>query len=540
MEFLDAFPPELGDLDIESIDVFTIEETLKVMKQYFTHKDAPIPEKVSRPQDGNGAERELKDPSFDFLPISMDIRKSTPDTHSPLSIDGLLERDDVSCVTDISHIQGSDFSNLQANNDLQAEGCLPLLSGEHHNTKLTATSTAFSQLLPKTLIGMKRNLIMDGTTEWNQSTLPAKRRRKSNSTAIAFPMHISYSGQRPHSTSIVSTNEFSAERFHYQMKGPPCSLETESASVDEKSTLNHRHTIQTPLQAMEAFTYHHPKSVYQRNISPEEASYLRTCLPHSQGHLQFANQAQAGQAALTTVLKWDFEPPPNDKTIPQDNTQQAHYVRLLTAAFHDTSSSINQGLGPWQQHWPAFAVGDSHYPPQLIETACWQLVAIAVALHTHGPRAFCIFDNSKMQFIHRSRKQTFATRIDLMCEALRLSKARCETVLKGESLEMFVGTAAQTIAQSRNMKKTNIKRWGDVVEVKRAFAGRAAACVKSGLPVPAQLGAMGPAAERGVGEGEREGRGTSCLGDSAHQSGIVASEGHGFDHVDAGKWVAFQ
>jgi len=131
MEFLDTFPPELGDLDIESIDVFTIEETLKVMKQYFTHKDAPIPEKVSRPQDANGAERELKDPSFDFLPISMDIRKSTPDIHSPLSIDGLLERDDVSCVTDISHIQGSDFSNLQANNDLQAKGCLPLLSGEH-------------------------------------------------------------------------------------------------------------------------------------------------------------------------------------------------------------------------------------------------------------------------------------------------------------------------------------------------------------------------------------------------------------------------
>ncbi|KAF2844647.1 hypothetical protein T440DRAFT_370031, partial [Plenodomus tracheiphilus IPT5] len=192
---------------------------------------------------------------------------------------------------------------------------------------------------------------------------------------------------------------------------------------------------------------------------PTPANALRMHPQPGQGQLHFANRAQAHKAASSIPTKWDFVPPRSDSTMPHNLPSQTAYVHKLVAAIHNTSGAINKGLGPHQQKGSGLSIGGAKYTPMQIEARCWQLVFKTEQLHKHGPRIFQIYDESKMSLIHKSRMLTFGQRIGHMCDALAVSKARCEMVLKGESLETFIGTAMTTVSQAEKMKKTNDERW---------------------------------------------------------------------------------
>ncbi|KAH9862832.1 hypothetical protein J1614_010925 [Plenodomus biglobosus] len=276
------------------------------------------------------------------------------------------------------------------------------------------------------------------------------------------------------------------------------SLLHQSPAANSHKRVRSANALQAHSSVAQPVAQPYQKAHHQPIISPYEAQALRMYPQPGKGSLEFADRAQALAAAATIPTRWDFKPPMNDISLPHNDTSRAYYVRQLVAAFHNTEGAINSGLGPHQQRCADLTIGENKYTPQEIETVCWQLVAHAEALHTHGPRIFGIFDESKMSQIYKSRYQSFTQRIGFMCEAVTLSKARCDMLLKGESLEMFVGTAMTTISQSKSMKKTNGKRWEVMAEARNMMPGDGRAHYMSGPSVPAHLAAGAASASSNI------------------------------------------
>ncbi|KAJ4364126.1 hypothetical protein N0V83_009581 [Neocucurbitaria cava] len=187
--------------------------------------------------------------------------------------------------------------------------------------------------------------------------------------------------------------------------------------------------------------------------------------PAPTAQLQFANYAQSQQAVATHPLPHNWRAPLNDPTLPNNVDDQSYYVAQLVAAFMDITQCIDsEDVDSFQEHWETLASGrPSPYTEEMMEIISWQLVTIAEDLHRQGPISLGVYDATKLKNAKKSQKLTFGARIQQICTLLRLSKARCETCLKGDGLEMIVATPVLLVAQTKGNKNQNQGRQGVLV-----------------------------------------------------------------------------
>jgi hypothetical protein len=175
--------------------------------------------------------------------------------------------------------------------------------------------------------------------------------------------------------------------------------------------------------------------------------------------LQFANQSQARKAFAQREVAHDWQSPCNDSTIPTNQADREKYVVELMAAFVDISCCHDSNtVESFQERWVGIAEGRSPYTREQMETVCWMIIDIALALHERGPVVLHVFDDSKLRNAHKSRNLTFAKRIECICDLMRLSKWRCEVLLNCDDLDMVVAAPVQMIGMAKTNKKSNFKR----------------------------------------------------------------------------------
>ncbi|KAH7066310.1 hypothetical protein BKA63DRAFT_396274, partial [Paraphoma chrysanthemicola] len=175
--------------------------------------------------------------------------------------------------------------------------------------------------------------------------------------------------------------------------------------------------------------------------------------------LLFANYAQASNAFAERVIPHNWKAPANDKTMPTSQADREKYVRQILAAFVDISECHDATTTEsFQDRWASLSEGRSPYTTNMIEVVCWTMLDMAIALHERGPVVLRVFDDSKLKNAQKSRNLTFAQRIGFICDLLRLTKSRCETLLDYDDLDMTVAAPAQMISMAKTNKKQNIKR----------------------------------------------------------------------------------
>ncbi|KAF1833872.1 hypothetical protein BDW02DRAFT_473501, partial [Decorospora gaudefroyi] len=164
--------------------------------------------------------------------------------------------------------------------------------------------------------------------------------------------------------------------------------------------------------------------------------------------LAFASLAQAEASMLTRHLDKDWRSPINDATMPRNDQDRALHVANLLAAMKDTSACTDKPEpAAFKNRWGPAATRKPN--ASQMEKVCWKLVDIAERLHKHGPASLSIYDAEALQTVWKSRALTFGERMASLGALLRLSKARCFSLLKGEVLETTVGAPAQKVAGTK-------------------------------------------------------------------------------------------
>jgi hypothetical protein len=219
-------------------------------------------------------------------------------------------------------------------------------------------------------------------------------------------------------------------------------------------------------------TYHMPAIQSQQQMQQMSTSNAAVPTEPIAG-LHFANRAEAQQAFAQRKVAWTWKAPQPDFTMPLIQQDREKYILQLLAAFKDTSTCQDSGTAiSYEERWANLAAGQSTYTPQQLETVCWKLLETALKIHSHGPASLRIFDDGKLKTVHMSRKLNFAARIQLVCDLLRLSKSRCETLLAFDDVEMTVGAPAQMIAMAKTNKKQNRKRQGQLIKGREVLKGK--------------------------------------------------------------------
>ncbi|KNG44020.1 hypothetical protein TW65_09101 [Stemphylium lycopersici] len=173
--------------------------------------------------------------------------------------------------------------------------------------------------------------------------------------------------------------------------------------------------------------------------------------------LAFGNLAQAEAAMSQRHIEKNWHAPENDDTIPNTDTERAAYVFSLLEAMKDTSKCEDRSRNStFQNRWVANAPYEPL--PDQMEKVCWKIVDVAEKLHIHGPASLSIYDPQALTSVFKSRLLTFKERIEHTCHLMRLSKARCFHILKGENIETTVGSPVQRINGTKVNKDQNGKR----------------------------------------------------------------------------------
>jgi hypothetical protein len=189
--------------------------------------------------------------------------------------------------------------------------------------------------------------------------------------------------------------------------------------------------------------------------------------------LHLNNHGESHEAFLRRHSPWSWQPPQNDVTYPHDKTTRCNYAACLMFALKDIRiCQDSKHVASFEERWAGLAQGRSVYTKEQLETVCWKLLDIAEKLHQHGPMALHIFDQNKLQTIYMSRNDNFKQRIRHLCDLMRLSKARCETLLAFDDMEMTVAAPAQMLAMAKTNKKQNVKRQEYLAEGRAQLMGK--------------------------------------------------------------------
>ena len=99
---------------------------------------------------------------------------------------------------------------------------------------------------------------------------------------------------------------------------------------------------------------------------------------------------------------------------------------------------------------------NEYYRIEAMELTCWKLFHLTVRLHTHGTRALGVYDDDALGKVTRANQRLeFGERIHAICDLLRLSKDRCNKLLKGEMLAMTVACPLGKVKEVKTNKRNN-------------------------------------------------------------------------------------
>jgi hypothetical protein len=201
--------------------------------------------------------------------------------------------------------------------------------------------------------------------------------------------------------------------------------------------------------------------VIQQLIAPQPQAQVQAPLPAlaPPAGLLLANRTFTRHQLGARPLPHNYIPlGPTEATFPRDQAAQDVYLRELYDAFVDITGYLDTSAAPFAIRLSVIASGNGSIKPHMVSTVCSRLLSLAMALHTVGPSSLKLLDAGKMASVYKYRMLDFGDRIARICELLRLSKSRCQSLLKFEGLEMMVGTAPLLVQQTNTNHKSNQRR----------------------------------------------------------------------------------
>jgi hypothetical protein len=134
-------------------------------------------------------------------------------------------------------------------------------------------------------------------------------------------------------------------------------------------------------------------------------------------------------------------------------------LRLLAAINNLDDVYDAQGGQNFRKRWLSQLNGASaYYRDTDKEQVAWDILSLAESLHLDGPSVFASFDSVFWRQATSTRNWNFAERIDKIVALLAMSKARCEKLLAGLSLQIVVGHPAYLIRMTKGNGMQNGKR----------------------------------------------------------------------------------
>jgi hypothetical protein len=183
--------------------------------------------------------------------------------------------------------------------------------------------------------------------------------------------------------------------------------------------------------------------------------------PASSSGLTYSSLAHARAVIAQRNVEHDWQPDREDQTIPRTNQQREAYVLQLLNAMNDTSEARDsKGKNtPFNNRWVLRSHNKNHfYKMDEIEAVCWDILDLAERLHAHGPIALSIYDPAALGEVRKSKSLTFDKRIGFVCQAMRMSKARCDSLMKGDGLATLVGSPSLKVRGTHLQKNQNARR----------------------------------------------------------------------------------
>ncbi|KAH6639185.1 hypothetical protein C7974DRAFT_410169 [Boeremia exigua] len=162
-------------------------------------------------------------------------------------------------------------------------------------------------------------------------------------------------------------------------------------------------------------------------------------------------------------------PPQDDNTVPNSDDEVKVYVRQLLFAMTSTKDAQDsERSNSFASRWLPCKSGEPYYNKTEMVLQCWKLVTMAINLHRKGPSTLNCFDHNYAKQFKATKDWTFAMRINNIADLLATRKSRCDLVMRGESLDGFVGAPGKMANRSIQNNVSN---------------GRKAKAIMRGMPL---------------------------------------------------------
>lgn len=79
-------------------------------------------------------------------------------------------------------------------------------------------------------------------------------------------------------------------------------------------------------------------------------------------------------------------------------------------------------------------------------------------MHKHGPSHLPLHDPEFNKLVEKTREWTFGQRIDTLVQVMHLFKGRCDKLMKGGEVLMYIVNPGEVLATSKTNRIQNDKR----------------------------------------------------------------------------------
>jgi hypothetical protein len=186
---------------------------------------------------------------------------------------------------------------------------------------------------------------------------------------------------------------------------------------------------------------------------PQQDAQIPTPVSHP------SNLYSSLEQAIADIPPPNWNCPLNDLTIPAtDSDRQQWVLKLLKAINNVTNVNDKQGAG-FKKRWYDPITGPSnYYLPLDKELLCWDILDLAEQMHRTGPSVLLSFDQGFSENARKTCDWTFERRMEKIVELLAFSKARCEKLLGGGSVQLVVANPTVLLFATMREVKQNGKR----------------------------------------------------------------------------------
>ncbi|KAH7406369.1 hypothetical protein DE146DRAFT_629705 [Phaeosphaeria sp. MPI-PUGE-AT-0046c] len=215
--------------------------------------------------------------------------------------------------------------------------------------------------------------------------------------------------------------------------------DTVEDDIDDNSHINKKAKHHEKMEDTKVESIHRGKKAVKAGRPAKLERNEELILPdYGNTVLQFAS----GDAALISLqnrlntIKGSFIALGEDSTIPQNDEQIKDAVKTVLGAIKDVAHAKDSNSRAFKSRWVDNA--QHPYSDEVLETTSWRIVNLCVKLHREGPSALSIGDPHYLPQIKKSAHLKFADRIKTIATLLIEWKARCDGVIKGDTLQTVV------------------------------------------------------------------------------------------------------